>query len=99
MLARQRDEALSELDFNELKDTINWDVVFGNLDKVAKKELQKVKRQIVSFRNSPEFKKSATPEQMQVIEEAIGKIEQRGHRERRSVRQSDRIHTGILRSG
>lgn len=75
MLARQRDEALSELDFNELKDTINWDVVFGNLDKVAKKELQKVNRQIVSFRNSPEFKKSATPEQMQVIEEAIGKID------------------------
>lgn len=75
ILARQRDEALSELDFNELKDTINWDVVFGNLDKVAKKELQKVKRQIVSFRNSPEFKKSATPEQMQVIEEAIGKID------------------------
>lgn len=75
MLARQRDEALSELDFNELKDTINWDVVFGNLDKVAKKELQKVKRQIVSFRNSPEFKKNATPEQIQVIEEAIGKID------------------------
>lgn len=75
MLSRQRDEALSELDFNELKDTINWDVVFGNLDKVAKKELQKVKWQIVSFRNSPEFKKSATPEQMQVIEEAIGKID------------------------
>lgn len=75
MLSRQRDEALSELDFNELKYTINWDVVFGNLDKVAKKELQKVKRQIVSFRNSPEFKKSATPEQMQVIEEAIGKID------------------------
>lgn len=75
MLSRQRDEALSELDFNELKDTINWDVVFGNLDKVAKKELQKVKRQIVSFRNSPEFKKSATPEQMQVIEGAIGKID------------------------
>lgn len=75
ILSRQRDEALSELDFNELKDTINWDVVFGNLDKVAKKELQKVKRQIVSFRNSPEFKKSATPEQMQVIEEAIGKID------------------------
>lgn len=75
MLSRQRDEALSELDFNELKDTINWDVVFGNLDKVAKKELQKVKRQIVSFRNSLEFKKNATPEQMQVIEEAIGKID------------------------
>ena len=75
MLSRQRDEALSELDFNELKDTINWDVVFGNLDKVAKKELQKVKRQIVSFRNSPEFKKNATPEQIQVIEEAIGKID------------------------
>lgn len=75
MLSRQRDEALSELDFNELKNTINWDVIFGNLDKVTKKELQKVKRQIVSFRNSPEFKKNATPEQIQVIEEAIGKID------------------------
>ena len=75
MLARQRDEALSELDFNELKNTINWDVIFGNLDKVTKKELQKVKRQIVSFRNSPEFKKNATPEQIQVVEEAIGKID------------------------
>lgn len=74
-LEKQRDEALSALRFSELKDTINWDVVFGNLDKTTKKELQKVKQQIVAFRNSPEFKKQATPEQIQVIEEAIGKID------------------------
>ena len=76
LLAKQRDEALSALDFTELKNVINWDVVFGNLDRVTKKELQKVKQQIVAFRNSPEFKKSATPEQIKVIEEAIGKIDE-----------------------
>ena len=76
LLAKQRDEALSALDFTELKNVINWDVIFGNLDRVTKQELQKVKKQIVAFRNSPEFKKSATPEQIKVIEEAIGKIDE-----------------------
>lgn len=76
LLAKQRDEALSALDFTELKNVINWDVVFGNLDRVTKQELQKVKKQIIAFRNSPEFKKSATPEQIKVIEEAIGKIDE-----------------------
>ena len=51
LLAKQRDEALSALDFTELKNVINWDVVFGNLDRVTKQELQKVKKQIVAFRN------------------------------------------------
>lgn len=76
LLAKQRDEALSALGFTELKNVINWDVVFGNLERVTKQELQKVKKQIVSFRNSPEFKKNATPEQIKVIEEAIGKIDE-----------------------
>lgn len=76
LLAKQRDEALSALDFTELKNVINWDVVFGNLERVTKQELQKVKKQIVAFRNSPEFKKNATPEQIKVIEEAIGKIDE-----------------------
>ena len=76
LLAKQRDEALSAIDFTELKNVINWDVVFGNLDRVTKQELQKVKKQIVAFRNSPEFKKNATPEQIKVIEEAIGKIDE-----------------------
>ena len=76
LLAKQRDEALSARDFTELKNVINWDVVFGNLERVTKQELQKVKKQIVAFRNSPEFKKNATPEQIKVIEEAIGKIDE-----------------------
>lgn len=76
LLAKQRDVALSALDFTELKNVINWDVVFGNLDRVTKQELQKVKKQIVAFRDSPEFKKSASPEQIKVIEEAIGKIDE-----------------------
>lgn len=76
LLAKQRDEALSALDFTELKNVINWDVVFGYLDRVTKQELQKVKKQIVAFRNSPEFKKNATPEQIKVIEEALGKIDE-----------------------
>lgn len=76
LLAKQRDEALSALDFTGLKNVINWDVVFGNLERVTKQELQKVKKQIVAFRNSPEFKKNATPEQIKVIEEAIGKIDE-----------------------
>lgn len=39
-------EEKSGILFNQLKDTINWDGVFGDLDKYSKKELRKIRKDI-----------------------------------------------------
>ncbi len=72
-LKKQMQTELSNIDFSQLKQSINWEAVFGNLSLYTKKQLQAVKKQLVAFKNSPEFKNS-TPEQMKVIEEAINNL-------------------------
>lgn len=48
--ANQRaNKAISELDFDKLKDSINWDVVFGNLDTYTKDVLVKVRKQLKDY--------------------------------------------------
>lgn len=71
---KQRDEAFSSLDFDKLKKSMNWETIFGNLGALTRKQLQDVKQQLTTFRNSPEFKKTATPEQIKIIEEALNNI-------------------------
>lgn len=73
LLQKEMEEALSGLSVDKLKKEINWEVVFGDMSKVAKKQLQEVKRQLTEFKKSDEFK-NATPEQIKVIEEALDKI-------------------------
>lgn len=73
-LTKQMQEELSNIDLSELKESINWEAIFGNLSSLAKKQLQDVKKQLVAFKNSPEFKKNSTPEQMKVVEEAINDL-------------------------
>ena len=74
-LEQERKESLSALDFNELKDSIDWEVVFGNLSKVSKQELQKVKQQLKQFKQSPEYK-NMTVEQQKIVNEAISSIQE-----------------------
>ena len=66
---------MSALDFSELKDSIDWEVVFGNLSKVSKQELQKVKLQLKQFKQSPEYK-NMTVEQQKIVNEAISSIQE-----------------------
>lgn len=73
-LEQERKESLSELDFSELKDSIDWEVVFGDLDKVAKESLEKVKRRLKQFKNSEEYK-NMDIDQKKVIDEAINNIQ------------------------
>lgn len=73
-LEQERKESLSALDFSELKDSIDWEVVFGDLDKVAKESLEKVKRRLKQFKNSEEYK-NMDIDQKKVIDEAINNIQ------------------------
>ncbi len=72
-LRKQMQDALKELNLEELKDQLDWGVIFGDLSKVAKKELQKVKKQLIDFKNSDAYKKQ-NPEQIKIIEDAINQI-------------------------
>ncbi len=73
IIQKEWDEALANLDLSKLKEDINWGMVFGDLSKVTKDQLTKIKKQLQEFKKSPEFK-NATPEQIQVIENAINSI-------------------------
>lgn len=72
-LQKEFEEALANLDLSKLKEEINWEMIFGDLSKVTKDQLTKIKKQLQEFKKSPEFK-NATPEQIQVIETAINSI-------------------------
>lgn len=72
-LQKEWEESLSNLDLSKLKEEINWEMIFGDLSKVTKDQLTKIKSQLQEFKKSPEFK-NATPEQIQVIEGAINSI-------------------------
>ena len=75
VLQKQLESALSEIDFNRLKDEINWSAVFGNISTYTKKELEKMKSQLEAFRKSEEYSKF-TPENKESIENAIAQIQQ-----------------------
>ena len=72
-LQKEFEEALSNLNLDKLKNTINWQVIFGDLSKITKDQLTKVKAQLNEFKKSSEFK-NATPDQIKVIEEAVDNI-------------------------
>lgn len=63
-LQKEFEEALANLDLSKLKEEINWEMIFGDLSKVTKDQLTKIKKQLQEFKKSSEFK-NATPEQIQ----------------------------------
>lgn len=74
ILQKEMEEALSSLDLEKLKQGINWELVFGDLDKVSKESLNKVKQQLRDFKNSEEYKNMAV-DQKKVIDEALSNIQ------------------------
>ena len=74
ILQKEMDKALSSLDLEKLKQGINWELIFGDLDKVSKESLNKVKQQLRDFKNSDEYKNMAV-DQKKVIDEALSNIQ------------------------
>lgn len=74
LLQKEFEDALSALDVDKLKQDINWELVFGDLSKVSKKELDKVNVQLKNFRKSSEYQ-NMTVEQKKVIDEALDSIQ------------------------
>ena len=74
-LSKQMTDALGELDFNKLKDSMDWGIIFGDLSKIASDELKKVRKQLIDLTKSTSFK-NYTPEQVKVIEDAIHAIDE-----------------------
>lgn len=75
LLKEKGKEAVAAVDFEEFKENINWELIFGNLDQVAKQELQKLRTQLEKFRQSPEYKNMAIDER-KVLGEALNEIQQ-----------------------
>lgn len=74
ILQKEMDKALSSLDLEKLKQGINWELIFGDLDKVSKESLNKVKQQLRDFKNSDEYKNMAV-DQKKVVDEALSNIQ------------------------
>lgn len=74
ILQKEMDKALSSLDLEKLKQGINWELIFCDLDKVSKESLNKVKQQLREFKNSDEYKNMAV-DQKKVIDEALSNIQ------------------------
>lgn len=74
ILQKEMEKALSSLDLEKLKQGINWEFVFGDLEKVSKESLNKVKQQLRDFKNSEEYKNMAV-DQKKVIDEALNNIQ------------------------
>jgi hypothetical protein len=73
ILQKQLEEALSNLDIENLKTSINWEGLFGNLSNLTKKELSSLKKQLDDFKKSDKFE-LMTPENKKVILEAYEKL-------------------------
>lgn len=74
ILQKQMEEALSDIDMEKLKDSINWELVFSDLGNASKKSLQQVKKQLDEFKSSGEYKNMAI-DQKKVIDEALNNIQ------------------------
>ena len=74
MFQKEMEEALSSVDMDKLKQEINWELIFGDLNKVSKKSLEQVKRQLKAFKSSDEYKNMAV-DQKKVIDEALNNIQ------------------------
>lgn len=69
---KQMQEELSELDLTELKRNLNWEEVFGNLDRVSTASLRSLKTKLQDFIKT---QKDLSPESAKALADAIEKID------------------------
>ena len=65
-------KSLKDLDFQDLKKSINWDFVFGDLEHVSKSTLGTVKEQLQSFMDSA---KDLKPDEIKTLVDAMTQIQ------------------------
>lgn len=71
---KKANEDIASVKFEQYKQEINWELIFGDLDRVSKKALEQVKRQLKAFKNSNEYKNMAV-DQKKVVDEALNNIQ------------------------
>lgn len=71
---KKASEDIASVKFEQYKQEINWELIFGDLDRVSKKALEQVKRQLKAFKNSNEYKNMAV-DQKKVVDEALNNIQ------------------------
>lgn len=69
---KQMQAELSELDLTELKRNLNWEEVFGNLDRVSTASLRSLKTKLQDFIKT---QKDLSPESAKALADAIEKID------------------------
>ncbi len=89
-LQKEWEEAVADLDIEKLKEQINWDVIFGNLEGVSKKRLKEVKKQMDKYLQSPQFKK-LSPANQKVLTDAFSQI-------RTELNEKGGIFQGLIES-
>ena len=65
------EEQLKELNFNDFKDSINWDPVFSDMDRLSKSYLEKLRKKLKDLLSSG----TLDIDDMKVVSEQIGKID------------------------
>lgn len=65
-------KSLKDLDFQDLKKSINWDFVFGDLEHVSESTLGAVKQQLQDFIDSA---KDLQPDQIKTVVDAMSQIQ------------------------
>lgn len=71
---KKASEDIASIEFEQFKQEINWELIFGDLDRVSKKLLEQVKQQLKELKNSNEYKNMAV-DQKKVVDEALNNIQ------------------------
>lgn len=74
MLQKEMAEAIQNIDLSELKKGMNWEHIFGNLDKVSTDTLKKLKANLKDFISS---QKDLSPENLKELVDAIERIDEK----------------------
>lgn len=71
---KKANEDIASIEFERFKQEINWELIFGDLDRVSKKSLEQAKQQLKELKNSDEYKNMAV-DQKKVVDEALNNIQ------------------------
>lgn len=71
-LQKEMEEAIQSIDLSELKQSMDWEQVFGNLDKVSTSTLKKLKANLKDFISN---QKDLSPENLKELVDAIERID------------------------
>lgn len=73
ILQKEMEEALQGIDLSELKQSMDWEQVFGNLDKVSTDTLKRLKESLKDFIST---QKDLSPESLKELVDAVERIDE-----------------------